>query len=71
MKRCRGNGFLTMSIFVILYWALFMPPGPSRAAEPVRIAGLFAQSGIAAEDNRPALNAATLMVEEIKAVERE
>jgi len=53
--------FLFITIFLILLFAI--PDTP--AEDPIKIAVILSETGIAAEDNLPAINAAKLAVDEI------
>lgn len=58
--------FLVLGLGVILFAAAGRPVS-TQAREPVVMAVILAQTGIAVEDNRPAIRAAELAVEEVNA----
>jgi branched-chain amino acid transport system substrate-binding protein len=64
-----GGGGRTVALLLACWLALTHLPGrPATAGPPpIRVALVLALSGIAADDNRPAIDAARLAVEEINA----
>lgn len=56
---------LFLGLSALFLCATLARPGFTQAEEPVAVALILAQTGIAAEDNRPAIRAARLALEEV------
>lgn len=62
---CRRRGFLLPILGLVLIAGALFPPFSAFAEDPVRIALILARTGIASEDNQPAVGAARLAADEI------
>ena len=54
-----------LGLMVLFLWTVLGPPPFTQAREPVMMAVILARTGIAAEDNRPAIRAAQVALDEV------